>query len=66
MTDIINNKSPSIETEDVVEIPSIDVIVENFTFELKPFEGVYQAYYPPPQALLKAVTPITKTIVLLS
>ena len=45
---------------------AIDVIVENFTFELKPFEGVYQAYYPPPQALLKAVTPITKTIVLLS
>lgn len=44
----------------------VDTIVQNFEFKLKPFEGIYQAYYPPPQVLLKAVTPITKTIVLLS
>jgi|GEM_PF-5917594 len=45
---------------------AIDSIVESFVFELKPLEGFYQAYYPPPQVLLKAVTPNTKTIVLLS
>jgi len=44
----------------------VDSIVEIFAFELKPLEGVYEAYYPPPQVLLKAVTPNTKTIVLLS
>jgi len=43
-----------------------DIITENFVLELKPLEGIYQAYYPPPQVLLKAVTPNTKTIVLLS
>lgn len=41
-------------------------LVENFVFVLKPFEGMYQAYYPPPLVALKAVTPITKTIVLRS
>lgn len=45
---------------------AVGTILQNFEFELKPFEGVYQAYYPPPQVLLKAVTPNTKTIVLLS
>ena len=43
-----------------------EVMVQTFVFELKPFQGIYQAYYPPPQVLLKAVTPITKTIVLRS
>lgn len=45
---------------------AVDTMAETFAFELKPLEGVYQAYYPPPQVLLKAVTPNTKTIVLLS
>lgn len=40
-------------------------LTENFALELKPLEGIYQAYYPPPQVLLKAVTPNTKTVVLL-
>lgn len=41
-----------------------DSVVENFALELKPLEGVYQTYYPPPQVLWKSVTPNTKTIVL--
>jgi len=45
---------------------TVDSVIESFTFELKPLEGIYQAYYPPPQVLLKAVTPNTKTVVLLS
>ena len=45
---------------------TVDNITENFSLELKPLKGTYQAYYPPPQVLLKAVTPNTKTIVLLS
>jgi hypothetical protein len=36
------------------------------TFEIKSFVGIYTAYNPPPRVLLNAVTPITKTIVLLS
>ena len=45
---------------------TVDSITKEFVLELKPLEGIYQAYYPPPQVLLKAVTPNTKTIVLLS
>ena len=41
-------------------------IVENFISKSKPLEGIYHTYYPPPQVLLKAVTPNTKTIVILS
>lgn len=56
-----------IQTVKVTELSFVtDIIAENFALELKPLEGVYQAYYPPPQVLLKAVTPNTKTIVLLS
>ena len=56
-----------IQTVKVTELTFVtDNVLENFVLELKPLEGVYQAYYPPPQVLLKAVTPNTKTIVLLS
>lgn len=41
-------------------------ITKYFIFESKPLEDFYQAYYPPPRVLIKAVTPNTKTIVLLS
>lgn len=56
-----------IQTVKVTELIFVtDIIAENFVLELKPLEGAYLAYYPPPQVLLKAVTPNTKTIVLLS
>lgn len=44
----------------------VDSLVETFALNLQPLAGIYEAYYPPPQVLLKAVTPNTKTIVLLS
>ena len=40
-------------------------LVQSFDVELKPLAGVYEAYYPPPDVVYKAVTPTTKTIVLL-
>jgi len=55
---------------ELIKVPNftfaIDILVESFIFELSPSVGVYKIYYPPPQVLLKAVTPNTKTIVLLS
>ena len=40
-------------------------LIQSFDIELKPLAGVYEFYYPPPDVIYKAVTPKTKTIVLL-
>ncbi len=52
------------ELEKTALVVFSDQILENFDRQ-KPLMGIYQAYYPPPQVGLKAVTPITKTIILL-
>jgi len=57
--------SDTIQEKTVESILSVASVVEIFNFKLN-LIGVYQTYYPPPQVLLKAVTPNTKTIVLLS
>jgi len=52
----------------VIKVPEftfvIDSILENFVSTVNPLEGFYYTYYPPPEVILKAVTPNTKTIVL--
>lgn len=45
---------------------AVDSVIERFVLELESLAVLYQTYYPPPQVLLKSVTPNTKTIVLLS
>lgn len=53
--------------KEITEISS-DIIQKNpeFFINIPPLEGFYHSYSPPPQALLKAVTPNTKTVVILS
>lgn len=56
-----------LQNNPVVEFDSvIPKRIEDFSFQLKRIDTLYEAYYPPPMVLLKAVTPNTKTIVLLS
>ena len=55
-----------IQVEDVLEVVFILPHVHDDFVVTTPLEGLYHAYYPPPEVLLKAVTPNTKTIVLLS
>ena len=45
---------------------SIEPTLQDLFILAKPSAGIYTTYYPPPQALLKAVTPNTKTTVILS
>lgn len=60
---VISNEILTKVTE--FDLPA-DTAIKRIVFKLKPLEGVYQAYYPPPIVLLKAVTPNTENIVSLS
>lgn len=68
---LANWSEQAVATMDIKSAPTKDLTAVITHFEpdsamvLELLPRNYQAYYPPPQVLLKAVTPTTKTIVLI-